>query len=107
MNRTQKSITITGRSKHMIDNVTLGIMLHYRFRNGYQKFLIDVVVDVCKYYRNEIHTIPIFNEIIAKVKKYSNVGHGCPYGRDMYVKDAPLVPDMLYNQVHTQLKRRQ
>lgn len=64
--------------------------LYYRFRNGYQKFLIDLNVDVCSYYKHTLGSA-VMDLVRKEIESYSTNFIGpCPYTGNMTVVNLPL-----------------
>ncbi len=73
-----------------IDHVILHVTLFYRFRNGYQKFLIDTNIDVCSYYNNSLGSA-LMDLVRKEIQQYSkNFITPCPYTGNMSVVNLPL-----------------
>lgn len=73
-----------------VDLVNLQVTLYYRYRNGFQKFLIDLNVDVCAYYDNVLGSA-VVDLVRKESEKYTtNFFHGCPYTGNMTVVNLPL-----------------
>ncbi|KAG4071341.1 hypothetical protein HA402_004045 [Bradysia odoriphaga] len=88
--RKVKAFTWICDLKKSVDLIHLHVILYYRFRNGFQKFLIDLNVDVCSYYNNTLGSA-VMDLVRQEVEQYSsNVIHPCPFTGNMTVVNLPL-----------------
>ncbi|KAJ6644476.1 hypothetical protein Bhyg_09445, partial [Pseudolycoriella hygida] len=88
--RDLKSYTWICNLTKTVDAVNLHATLLYRYRNGYQKFLIDTNIDVCSYYKNTLGS-GLMDLVRKEMEQYStNVIHACPYTGEMSMVKIPL-----------------
>lgn len=81
-----------------IDLAVAHTQLYYRFRSGYQLFLIDRMVDLCGYINNKT-TSKIIDMVLPTFKRYftSNVTLACPYQGRFDLVRLPLTGGLLNN----------
>lgn len=90
MSRNIKSFTWIFTITKPVDLLHIRVTLYYRFRNGYQKFLVDVDTDVCAYYKNILGSA-LIDLVRKELEKYSsNVIHPCPYFGNANITGLPL-----------------
>ncbi|KAJ6644438.1 hypothetical protein Bhyg_09407 [Pseudolycoriella hygida] len=88
--RDLKSYTCACNLTKTVDEAFLHVILYYRYRNGYQKFLIDVNVDICSYYNNKLGSA-LVDLVKGELENYStNMVHPCPYEGQLSLNKMPL-----------------
>lgn len=81
-----------------MDDVVGYTKLYYKFRNGYQLFLIDINVNVCDYIKKKIGS-KLIDIVLPKIRQYLVLGQEltCPYKGQLDVKNLPLNGGLLEN----------
>ncbi len=79
-----------------IDIVSVKIVLYYRYRAGYKKFLIDLTTDFCAYHDNQAGSA-ILDLVGGMFKNYTtNLWHPCPYHPNYYsLTNLPLTSPLV------------
>lgn len=90
LSRDVKAVTWVCNLIKPVDLIIVHVTLYYRYRNGFQKFLIDLDIDVCSYYDNILGSA-VVDLVRKEVEKYStNFIRGCPYTGNMTIINMPL-----------------
>ncbi|KAJ6644475.1 ATP-dependent RNA helicase vasa [Pseudolycoriella hygida] len=88
--RDVKSYSFSCNLTKTVDEPFLHVILNYRYRNGYQKFLIDTVIDVCAYF-NKTTGSALVDLVKGELENYStNMFHTCPYEGEVSLNKMPL-----------------
>ncbi len=96
--RLVKQVTWTCNLIKRIDVVSVDVVLYYRFRTGYKKFLIDVTNDFCAYHGNHVGSA-VFDLVGGIFKNYTkNLWRACPfYPGEFALTNLPLIPSLVQN----------
>lgn len=81
-----------------MDNVRTHTQLFYKFRNGFQSFLVDIHLNACDYLRNKA-TSKLFDIVLPTIKEYlfTDQNFTCPFGGRFDIVNMPVTGDFLNN----------
>lgn len=89
INRLQKSYTVKLFIKKRIDSSISNVQLYYKFRNGYQLFLVNVSTDLCAYIKGDAPS-KVLDYMVPWVNQYAEPKIHCPCSGWFQIKDMPL-----------------
>lgn len=96
--RMEKSMTFHCKAIKLVDNIDLHVQLYYKYRNGFQMFLIDLHVNACDYLSKNT-TSKIMETFWPKITKYliTDQEMVCPFIGRFDVVNLPVNGGFLNN----------
>lgn len=80
-----------------VTSLKIQYTLYYRFRNGFQKFLVDITDDYCDYVNEGNIKSKVMDFLKPAIEKYCNIILSCPYKGPFYIENLPLTFEIFEN----------
>lgn len=89
--QTEQTATITCELKKPVDDLRLRVTV---FAKEVQANLVNIEEDFCSFMDGKVGA-KILAVIMPFIKKYSNIGHSCPYSGSIEIKELPMGSHLL------------
>lgn len=98
MTRLTKSLSVKCFFTPTIKDAIGAIQLYYKYRNGYQLFLIDRQINLCDYFNKKIKSL-IIDMVWPHFQQYflTDQNFTCPFYGRLDINNMPLTPQLFNN----------